>query len=109
MVSGDTLRVGDEVTLLPANIETTITAINFGRERDRRGHAWASSVDVGLADETDAGRGDLLAVAPLPKVDQRTRRDHLLVRREAPRRRPAPAPEAHHQGHARASQDASTA
>jgi len=42
MVNGDTFRVGDRVTLLPANIETTITAINFGGQE-------ISEATVGLA------------------------------------------------------------
>ncbi len=68
MVNGDTLHEGDVVTLLPAGIETTITALNTlhgGRSADAGA---GLSIDVALADETDAGRGDLLARAPLPRV-----------------------------------------
>jgi len=67
MVNGESFRPGDVVTLLPANIKTAITAIHTGV----RGRAEASaglSVDVKLADETDAGRGDMLASEPLPTV-----------------------------------------
>ena len=67
MINGDTLRVGDAVTLLPANIETTITAIQTGRGAQSDATV-GLSVDVALAAETDAGRGDLLATAPLPRV-----------------------------------------
>jgi sulfate adenylyltransferase large subunit len=67
MVCGDTLHVGDKVTLLPANIETTITAINFGGEPIEEATVGLAA-DVELAHETNAGRGDLIATAPLPKV-----------------------------------------
>jgi len=67
MVNGDSFRPGDVVTLLPANIKTAITAIHSGVKG--RAEAGAGlSVDVKLADETDAGRGDMLASAPLPTV-----------------------------------------
>jgi sulfate adenylyltransferase subunit 1 (EFTu-like GTPase family) len=67
MVSGEAFRVGDHVTLLPANIETTIRAINFGGE-PRLEATVGLAADLDLADETDAGRGDLIATAPLPTV-----------------------------------------
>jgi sulfate adenylyltransferase subunit 1 len=67
MVCGDTLHVGDRVTLLPANIETTITAINFGGEPITEATVGLAA-DVELAHETNAGRGDLIATSPLPKV-----------------------------------------
>jgi sulfate adenylyltransferase large subunit len=67
MVNGDTLHVGDRVTLLPANIETTITAINFGGEEVVDATVGLAA-DVALADETNAGRGDLIATKPLPSV-----------------------------------------
>ena len=67
MVNGDTLHVGDRVTLLPANIETTITAINFGGDGIDEATVGLAA-DVALADETNAGRGDLIATAPLPSV-----------------------------------------
>ena len=67
MVSGETFRVGDTVTLLPAHVETTIRAINFAGSP--RGEATVGlAADFDLADETDAGRGDLIATAPLPTV-----------------------------------------
>jgi len=59
MVNGDTFRVGDRVTLLPANIETTITAINFGGQEISEATVGLAA-DVALADETNAGRGDLI-------------------------------------------------
>jgi len=67
MVNGDTINVGDRVTLLPANIETTITAINFGGEEISDATVGLAA-DVALADETNAGRGDLIATTPLPSV-----------------------------------------
>ena len=67
MVNGDTLHVGDRVTLLPANIETTITAMNFGGDEIVDATVGLAA-DVALADETNAGRGDLIATAPLPSV-----------------------------------------
>jgi sulfate adenylyltransferase large subunit len=67
MVNGDTLHVGDRVTLLPANIETTISAINFGGEEIADATVGLAA-DVALADETNAGRGDLIATKPLPSV-----------------------------------------
>ncbi|HVA70358.1 MAG TPA: GTP-binding protein [Acidimicrobiales bacterium] len=67
MVSGEALHVGDRVTLLPANIETTISAINFGGT-PRQEATVGLAADLDLADETDAGRGDLIATAPLPSV-----------------------------------------
>jgi sulfate adenylyltransferase subunit 1 (EFTu-like GTPase family) len=67
MVSGEAFHVGDRVTLLPAGIETTIKAINFGGESRLEGVVGLAA-DLDLADETDAGRGDLIASAPLPTV-----------------------------------------
>jgi sulfate adenylyltransferase large subunit len=67
MVNGDTLHVGDRVTLLPANIETTISAINFGGDEISEATVGLAA-DVALADETNAGRGDLIATKPLPSV-----------------------------------------
>jgi sulfate adenylyltransferase large subunit len=67
MVNGDTMHVGDRVTLLPANVETTITAINFGGEEIADATVGLAA-DLGLAAETNAGRGDLIATAPLPTV-----------------------------------------
>jgi sulfate adenylyltransferase subunit 1 (EFTu-like GTPase family) len=67
MLNGSSLHVGDKVTLLPANIETTVGAINSGSGPLDEAHA-GLSIDVDLAAETDAGRGDLIATAPLPTV-----------------------------------------
>ncbi len=67
MVNGASFSVGDTVTLLPQQITTTVRAIHGLRE----GTTAASpglSVDLDLADDTDAGRGDLLATEPLPTV-----------------------------------------
>ncbi len=67
MVSGKTIHVGDTVSLLPANVKTTIRAIT-SPQGDVQEAPPGISVDVDLADDTDAGRGDLLAVSPLPRV-----------------------------------------
>ncbi|MDE3065881.1 MAG: sulfate adenylyltransferase [Acidobacteriota bacterium] len=67
MVSADALRVGDAVTLLPAGVATTVTEIRTGRGPVAEAGV-GLSVAVALADETDAGRGDMLAVAPLPRA-----------------------------------------
>ncbi|MHB1251854.1 MAG: sulfate adenylyltransferase subunit 1 [Acidimicrobiales bacterium] len=67
MLNGATLQVGDTVTLLPANITTSITAINSG-SGPRELATTGLSIDVALDAETDAGRGDLIATAPLPTV-----------------------------------------
>ena len=67
MVNGDAFRVGDEVTLLPAGIVTTIRGLNTPSGPSDEGGV-GISIDLDLADETDAGRGDLIASAPLPEV-----------------------------------------
>jgi bifunctional enzyme CysN/CysC len=67
MLNGASLQVGDTVRLLPAKIETKITAINSGSGPTAVATA-GLSIDVALAVDTDAGRGDLIATAPLPKV-----------------------------------------
>ena len=67
MVCGDTLHVGDKVTLLPSNIETTITGINFGGAPIDEATVGLAA-DVDLADETNAGRGDMIATSPLPRL-----------------------------------------
>jgi sulfate adenylyltransferase large subunit len=67
MLNGAPLSVGDTVTLLPANITTTVTSLTLGAAPLE--HATTGlALDVGLAAETDAGRGDLLATEPLPTV-----------------------------------------
>jgi sulfate adenylyltransferase large subunit len=67
MLNGAVLREGDAVTLLPAGVPTTITAITSG-SGPRHAATPGLSIDVALANETDAGRGDLLATEPLPTV-----------------------------------------
>ena len=67
MLNGAPLHEGDVVTLLPANVETTITSITSG-SGPRTAATAGLSIDVGLGKETDAGRGDLLATAPLPTL-----------------------------------------
>ncbi len=67
MVNGDSFFVGDTVTLLPANVETTIRAISFGGVGRIEANV-GLSIDLDLVKETDAGRGDLIATTPLPVV-----------------------------------------
>jgi sulfate adenylyltransferase large subunit len=67
MLNGAALSVGDQVTLLPANISTTVKSVNSGSGHIQ--HATTGlSIDVDLNAETDAGRGDLIATEPLPLV-----------------------------------------
>lgn len=67
MINGEPLTLGATVTLLPQGVETTISALNFGGD-ERSSAPVGLAADVGLAAETDAGRGDLIATAPLPRV-----------------------------------------
>ena len=67
MLNGAPLSVGDAVTLLPANVTTTITSLNLGGTPLERATT-GLSIDVDLKAETDAGRGDLIATEPLPTV-----------------------------------------
>ena len=67
-VAGGTLREGDEVVVLPAGTRTRITAIE---QLDRRLESATppDSVAVGIADDLDVGRGDLITgVADQPPV-----------------------------------------
>jgi sulfate adenylyltransferase large subunit len=73
MVDGAPLTAGDEVVLLPAGITTTIHRIATA-DGDLQVAPVGLCVDVDLTDDTPAGRGDLLASAPLPTVT-----DHLTA------------------------------
>ncbi len=72
MVSGEPLAVGDRVTLLPAGISTTVTALR-GPSGSRDAAPAGVAVDVELADDLDVSRGDLLAREPLPTVTRELR------------------------------------
>ena len=67
MVNGGALLEGDLVTLLPANVTTTVTALHSPAGPIDQVDP-GLSVDVALADDTGAGRGDMLAGGPLPTV-----------------------------------------
>ncbi len=67
MVNGGALREGDLVTLLPANVTTRVTALHSPTGPLDQVDP-GLSVDVALADDTGAGRGDMLAGNPLPTV-----------------------------------------
>jgi len=56
-LAAGTLRVGDEVVVLPSGTSTRVAAFEDGRETA----AAPRSVAVALVDELDVGRGDLLA------------------------------------------------
>jgi len=67
MVNGASFRVGDPVTLLPQGVTTTIRAIH-GLHGQSGEASPGLSIDLDLSDDTDAGRGDMLASSPLPIV-----------------------------------------
>jgi sulfate adenylyltransferase large subunit len=72
MVDGAALRPGDTVVVLPGGVETTVRRVATA-DGDLAIAPVGRCVDVDLADDTPAGRGDLLATAPLPQVvDQLT-------------------------------------
>jgi sulfate adenylyltransferase subunit 1 (EFTu-like GTPase family) len=59
------LRPGDEVVVLPSGLQTRVTVVEgAGGDRFPREEAFAPlSVTVGLEDDVDVGRGDLIAAA----------------------------------------------
>jgi len=67
MLNGAPLSIGDTVTLLPANVTTTVTSLDLGGTSLDRATT-GLSIDVNLEAEADAGRGDLIATEPLPTV-----------------------------------------
>ncbi|NNN02577.1 MAG: sulfate adenylyltransferase [Acidimicrobiaceae bacterium] len=72
LLNGSRLRVGDEVTLWPAGVTTRIRGISTpGGSRSEVDPGL--SIDLDLADETDAGRGDLIALDPAPTVTKEFR------------------------------------
>ena len=70
MVDGAPLAPGDEVMLLPEGIRTTVRRVATA-DGDLAVAPVGRCVDVDLADDTPAGRGDMLATAPLPEVTDR--------------------------------------
>ncbi|HEY8081369.1 MAG TPA: GTP-binding protein [Acidimicrobiales bacterium] len=73
MVDGAALAPGDEVMLLPAGIKTTVRRVATA-DGDLPIAGVGRCVDVDLTDDTPAGRGDMLATAPLPEIT-----DHLVA------------------------------
>ncbi len=67
MINGGEFTVGQQVTLMPQGITTTLVGINGPRGAVEIAQP-GLSVDFDLSDETDAGRGDMIATAPLPKA-----------------------------------------
>ena len=67
LVNGASFHVGDSVTLLPQGISTTIRGIK-GVHGVTDSAGPGLSIDLDLTDDTDAGRGNMLATAPLPTV-----------------------------------------
>ncbi len=58
-VAGGAFRAGDEVLVLPSGFSTTVTAVEVGGELVDQAVP-PMSVTLRLADEVDAGRGDLI-------------------------------------------------
>jgi len=69
MVNGANFKVNDTVTLLPAGVTAKVVGIN-GPRGAMDEVVPGLSVDLDLDKDTDAGRGDMLATAPLPTVTQ---------------------------------------
>jgi sulfate adenylyltransferase large subunit len=67
MVSGGTLRVGDPVVVLPSGLRTTVATLGTA-DGPLVEAATGLSVAVGLADDLDVGRGDLIASGGAPPV-----------------------------------------
>ncbi len=67
MVNGASFREGDEVTLLPQQVTTTVRGVNSLHGPVTEAGP-GLSIDLDLTDDTDAGRGDMLATAPLPAI-----------------------------------------
>jgi sulfate adenylyltransferase large subunit len=67
MVNGAALSVGDEVTLMPQGITTTVRAVT-GAGGPMSSAAPGLSIDVDIPVDTDAGRGDMLVSDPAPSV-----------------------------------------
>ncbi len=67
LLSGAPISVGDEVSLWPAGLSTRVRAINTPAGPVDSVHP-GLSIDLDLEDETDAGRGDMLAFGPAPTV-----------------------------------------
>jgi bifunctional enzyme CysN/CysC len=70
-VAGGTLRPGDEVTVMPAGARTRVTAVEtYDGPVDAA--TQPDSVSVGLADDLDVGRGDIVcAPDSLPVIGRR--------------------------------------
>ncbi|WP_336630426.1 MULTISPECIES: sulfate adenylyltransferase subunit 1 [unclassified Microbacterium] len=70
-ISSGSVRVGDRVTVFPAGVDTTVTAIDVsGRAADEA--VAPQSVSVQLADEVDAARGAVIAAAGTLPAPTRT-------------------------------------
>ncbi|MBF4461216.1 MULTISPECIES: sulfate adenylyltransferase subunit 1 [unclassified Rathayibacter] len=69
-VASGTVRLGDEVEVLPAGIRTTVTGIRVAG-RDVEGARTSQSVALELADEVDAARGSVIAGAGTAPVARR--------------------------------------
>jgi sulfate adenylyltransferase subunit 1 len=66
-IAAGTLRPGDEVVVLPSGARSRIARIDGADGEEREARA-PMSVAVALADDLDAGRGDLLAAPEAPPV-----------------------------------------
>jgi sulfate adenylyltransferase subunit 1 len=68
MLYGGSLSVGDEVTLLPSQVRTSIRSIHFYNESYQQA-APGNSITIELADEADISRGDMIVkTSALPQL-----------------------------------------
>ncbi len=65
MVSGGTIGSGDEVVILPSGLRSTVSSVSTHDGPLGRAHP-PLSVSVTLADDVDAGRGDMIASSASP-------------------------------------------
>ena len=90
-LASGSVRVGDEVVVLPSGSRTTVAGIDLG-ERSLDVAVAPQSVSLRLADDVDVSRGDLIAAATRPgAAAPGGHRARLLARRRpaAPGRPPA--------------------
>ncbi|MGB7818439.1 MAG: GTP-binding protein [Ornithinibacter sp.] len=66
-LASGTVRLGDEVVVLPSGLRTTVAGIDLG-ERSLQVAVAPQSVTLRLADDVDVSRGDLVCSAAAPVV-----------------------------------------
>ena len=84
-LASGSVRVGDEVVVLPSGSRTTVAGIDLG-ERPLDVAVAPQSVTLRLADDVDVSRGDLIAALPSDPVPlrQEVTAARLLARRRRP-------------------------